>query len=133
MISKRAPEATTIVDHVERDREREPGGHGHPVLPPDLTRRRAFQARQIDTVNAVLGARGAAADVTWLAFTPAYVNPRGAQSERLGAHAFREGAPRSLCGYVERERAGAAADDKARRCTWCERVLVGKSADRSST
>lgn len=68
---------------------------------------------------------------TWLSFTPAYTMPRLAQTERLGAHAFQDGAPRSICGYVERERAGGPADDAARRCVWCKRVIVGTSADRS--
>lgn len=36
----------------------------------------------------------------WRQFTPAYTQPRGAQEKRLGAHAFREGAALSLCGYV---------------------------------
>ena len=68
---------------------------------------------------------------SWLAFTPAYTMPRGDQTARLGAHAFRADAPRSLCGYVELRRAGGPADDSARRCEWCKRVVAGVSADRS--
>lgn len=67
----------------------------------------------------------------WLAFTPAYTNQRGAQTQRLGAHAFRADRPRSLCGYVERVKAGSLAGTDARRCVWCERVIDGKSMDRS--
>lgn len=70
---------------------------------------------------------------SWLSFTPAYTIPRGAQRKRLGAHAFRDDAPRSLCGYVARERAGGTADASARRCVWCERVARGESADLSVT
>lgn len=128
---KRPGEIAEVTDSAARDREREPGRPRRSPA-PDLTKRRAFQARQVDLVNAAL-AGGAPADVVWLAFTPAYNVLRGGQSQRLGAHAFRDGASRSLCGYVERERAGAAADDKARRCEWCSRVLAGKSADRSAT
>jgi len=68
---------------------------------------------------------------TWLAFTPAYGAARGSQPARLGAHAFRDEAPRSLCGYVERARAGGPAAKDARPCRWCERVADGRSADRS--
>lgn len=69
--------------------------------------------------------------IRWLAFTPAYSSARGSQVKRLGAHAFRDDAPRSLCGYVERERAGGPADEKARRCEWCTRVEIGRSQDQS--
>lgn len=69
----------------------------------------------------------------WLTFTPAYSAARGAQLRRLGAHAFRDSAPRSLCGYVARERAGDPADAQARRCLWCERVELGRSKDLSET
>lgn len=69
--------------------------------------------------------------IAWLAFTPAYDHPRGDQPARLGAHAFHSEAPRSLCGYVPRERAGGPAADTARRCEWCLRVEAGVSADRS--
>lgn len=68
--------------------------------------------------------------IAWLAFSPAYSTPRGAQTARLGAHGFRESAPRSLCGYVERHRAGEPAAQSARRCVWCERVERGESPDR---
>lgn len=71
--------------------------------------------------------------IAWLAFTPAYSSPR--RSTRLavlGAHAFRSGASRSLCGYVERERAGGDAAVTARRCEWCKRVVAGRAADRSA-
>lgn len=67
----------------------------------------------------------------WLSFTPAYTNRRGSQQQRLGAHAFNAGA-RSLCGYAQREKAGGPADDTARRCVWCERVVSGMCPDRSS-
>lgn len=67
----------------------------------------------------------------WLAFTPAYATRRSVSLETLGAHAFRDDAPRSLCGYVERDRVGAEADGKARRCSWCERVAAGRAMDRS--
>jgi hypothetical protein len=68
---------------------------------------------------------------TWLAFAPAYANPRGAQTQVLGAHAFRADAPRSLCGYVERAKAGGPADHAARPCVWCKSVIAGISQDRS--
>ena len=68
----------------------------------------------------------------WLAFTPAYTNQRGAQTQRLGAHAFRADHPRSLCGYVERVKTTGTADADARRCVWCERVIDDKSMDRSA-
>jgi len=71
--------------------------------------------------------------IHWLAFTPAYTSPRGNQTQRLGAHAFRANAPKSLCGYVRRERAGADAASEARHCTWCIRVELGLSADWSWT
>lgn len=70
---------------------------------------------------------------TWLACRPAYGNPRRAQTQVLGAHAFRDGAPKSLCGYVERSRAGGPADDAARPCVWCRRVIAGVSQDRGGT
>lgn len=70
---------------------------------------------------------------TWLAFTPAHIAPRGQQRDRLGAHAFHDDAPRSLCGYVERAKAGGPADDAARPCVWCKRVIAGVSQDRSTT
>lgn len=67
----------------------------------------------------------------WLAFTPSYTAPRGIHTRPVGAHAFRDDAPRSLCGFVKRERAGDAADAAARRCTWCIRVVDEVSADYS--
>lgn len=69
----------------------------------------------------------------WLAFGPAYTAARGNQPARLGAHAFREGAPRSLCGYVERTRVRAEANAQDRRCRWCERVVAGRSRDLSES
>lgn len=72
--------------------------------------------------------------IAWLAFTPRHAAGgynRTGQRARLGANAFRDDAPRSLCGYVERARAGSAADASARRCVWCERVERGESADLS--
>jgi len=68
---------------------------------------------------------------SWLSFTPKYTQPRRAQTVRLGAHAFRDEAPRSLCGYVARADAGGPPDDGARRCWWCRRVVRGVSPDRS--
>lgn len=67
----------------------------------------------------------------WLSFKPAYNNPRGNQPAPLGAHAFREDGPRSLCGSIGRERVTSEAHISARRCVWCERVIAGRSADRS--
>lgn len=69
--------------------------------------------------------------IAWLAFTPAYTSKRGAQEIRLGSHAFRADAPRSLCGYITRGRAGEPAAAADRRCVWCRRVIAGVSADRS--
>lgn len=69
----------------------------------------------------------------WFAFSPAYGAARGAQLIRLGAHAFRDGGSRSLCGYVERARVSELAGDQARRCQWCNRVVIGKSKDMSES
>lgn len=71
--------------------------------------------------------------IAWLAFMPRYSAARGSQRAKLGAHGFRTDAPRSLCGYVERHRAGEPAGDSARRCVWCERVERGESPDRSNS
>jgi hypothetical protein len=71
--------------------------------------------------------------VSWLAFTPAYHSPRGAQRARLGAHAFRDNALRSICGYVERARAGVAATAQDRHCRWCECAADGRSKDLSES
>lgn len=68
----------------------------------------------------------------WRAFTPQYTRPRGAQTARLGAHAFYEEAPRSLCGYVPRDRAGGPATTTARRCVLCARLITRNSMDRSA-
>lgn len=70
--------------------------------------------------------------IAWLSFTPSYTWARGAQTKPLGAHAFRDDAPRSLCGYVARVSVGGTADADARRCTWCGRVVSGRSPDRSN-
>ena len=72
----------------------------------------------------------ATTEIAWLSFMPAYGGHRNGQSRQLGAHAFRTAAPRSLCGYVERERAGSPANDTARRCVWCQRVIGGSSSYR---
>jgi hypothetical protein len=70
-------------------------------------------------------------DAEWRKFTPAYSRGRGTHTEPLGAHAFRADAPKSLCGYVKKERAGGSAEDSDRRCDWCKRVERGASKDLS--
>lgn len=67
----------------------------------------------------------------WRKYTPAYTMPRGRHSKPLGAHAFRPGKPKSICGYAPAARAGGPAEDSDRRCDWCQWVIVGKSKDLS--
>ena len=64
----------------------------------------------------------------WLAFQPAYRNARGAQHAVLGAHAFDEGAERSVCGYAPAAKTRGAARNGERRCVWCMRLLARRSA-----
>lgn len=66
----------------------------------------------------------------WLSWSPAYMNARGAQMQRLGAHAFMPedgdgNGSLSLCGYAARSKAGGRAPNDARRCIWCQRVIAG--------
>ena len=68
----------------------------------------------------------------WLRWEPAYANARGAQTKRLGAHAFMPedgdgNGDVSLCGYAPRHKAGGRAHIDDRRCIWCERVIAGMS------
>lgn len=66
---------------------------------------------------------------TWLAFTPTYQGYRGKQTEPLGAHAFHDGADRSVCECVPRERtSGEEAAPEARRCIRCVQRLGGSAA-----
>jgi sigma-70-like protein len=78
-------------------------------------------------------ALSAQAGIEWLSFSPVYPKPSVSNSNFTGAHAFRPEAARSLCGYLLRERAGEPADDVARRCTWCKRVVAGIAAGRDSS
>lgn len=66
----------------------------------------------------------------WLSYAPAYSTPRGRMTAVLGAHSFVPGEPRSVCGCAPAAKAGGPAPADARKCTWCERVLEGKSKPR---
>ena len=71
--------------------------------------------------------------VAWLSFTPAYTAPRGAQRERLGAHAFYQDpeVTRSVCGYVPTDKTNGPAAQNARRCVLCVRALaLGSKVER---
>jgi len=48
---------------------------------------------------------GCTACLLWLAFTPAYSRPRGSQTARLGAHAFRGALPQNSRGELNFEEA----------------------------
>lgn len=72
--------------------------------------------------------------IVWLTFVPRTAGCHGAQTERVGAHAFRADAPYSLCGCTTRSRSGGPADTEARHCSTCERVAAGHAvADLSYT
>lgn len=70
-------------------------------------------------------------DPIWFKFTPKNSSQRGL-GRATGAHAFRAGAPRSLCGYVAGRSAGDVAGPDDRRCRSCERVAAGRARDYSS-
>lgn len=67
--------------------------------------------------------------VVWLSFTPiAAASGRNQRRPVVGAHAFSRDLPRSLCGFVGRDRAGDPAPDSARRCTGCLRAIARAEA-----
>lgn len=67
----------------------------------------------------------------WLAFEPRYKGFRG-RATRVGAHAFIPGAARSLCEFAPRVAALGPADDEARPCRNCQRVVARLQLARTS-